>query len=168
MIDPEHLRIAMRKWASGVTLVTACEDSDPHGMTVSSFTSVSLDPPLILVSLAVDTRTHSMVRNAGAFAVSILAEDQRLLADRFAGLIPDGGDRFAKLDYTTGESGSPILSDCLAYFDCRVVGAHTEGTQTIFIGRVLEARVVREGRPLLYFNRAYHQLGEKHVQEPSE
>jgi flavin reductase (DIM6/NTAB) family NADH-FMN oxidoreductase RutF len=157
-VDPEILRSVMRRWATGVTLVTAHDGRRPHGMTVSSFTSVSLDPALILVSLETTTETHRMVQESGAFGVSILAEGQEDLAERFSGRVADGDDRFAGVSYKTAATGAPIPEGALAFLDCRVVAAHPAGTHTLFIGQVEAAGFRQDGRPLLYYDRDYRRL----------
>lgn len=159
-IDSNRLRAIMRKWASGVSLVTTRHGDRIHGMTVSSFASLSLDPPLVLVSLERTTRTHQMVTESETFAVAILAADQRELSDRFAGLTPDDMDRFEDVDYTAAASGSPIPEGCLAFMECRVTAIHDAGTHSVFIGEVLTGEVLRDGTPLLYFNQSYRQVDE--------
>jgi len=148
----------MRQWATGVTLVTATDAHGPHGMTVSSFTSVSLDPPLILVALERGARTHQMVEDVGHFAVVILRAEQRELAERFAGGVDDGGSRFEGVAYDLTAGGAPVPSDPLAYLDCQVVEAHPAGTHTVFLGLVTDGRAARAGSPLLYYNRNYRRL----------
>jgi flavin reductase (DIM6/NTAB) family NADH-FMN oxidoreductase RutF len=159
MLSGEELRVLMRNWATGVTLVTARDGRGPHGMTVSSFTSVSLEPPRILVSLERATRTHAMVEESGAFGVVILEEGQVDLAERFAGRIGDGEDRFAGLDHDLTPGGIPIPRVSLAWFECRVAQAFSAGTHTLFIGEVVGGRQEREAHPLVYFQRDYHRLG---------
>jgi len=158
LIEPESLRHIMRQWATGVSLVTSVADGFPHGMTVTSFTSVSLQPAIILVSLEKSTRTHRMVERGKVFAVALLAEDQQDLADRFAGRIADNEDRFAGLTYTSAASGAPIPAGCLAYLDCRVAATYSAGTHTLFLGEVLAGEVRRQAPPLLYYDRAYRSL----------
>jgi flavin reductase (DIM6/NTAB) family NADH-FMN oxidoreductase RutF len=157
-VNAEELRGVMRQWATGVSLVTAQDGGRPHGMTVSSFTSLSLEPPLVMVSLENTARTHQMVTESGAFAVSILDEGQEDLADRFAGRIPDGEDRFAGLTYRTALTGSPLPEGALAYLDCEVVSAQPAGTHTVFVGRVVASGVRPGGQPLLYYDRNYRHL----------
>jgi flavin reductase (DIM6/NTAB) family NADH-FMN oxidoreductase RutF len=157
-VHAEELRGVMRQWATGVTLVTAQDGGKPHGMTVSSFTSISLDPPLVLVSLENTARTHRLVRESGAFVVAILEASQQDLADRFAGRIPDGEDRFEGLEYETARTGSPIPQGALAYLDCEVVEGQPAGTHTVFIGRVVASGVRPGGKPLLYYDRSYRRL----------
>src|SRR5512139_2706393 len=116
-VDPEFLRSVMRNWATGVTVVATALEGVRHGMTVSSFTSVSLDPPLVLVSLERATHTHRLLEQSGCFSVTVLGEGQQDISDRFAGRQPDGDDRFAGLDTFTLVSGAPFISGGLAYFD---------------------------------------------------
>lgn len=148
----------LRLWASGVTVVTCQHAEVLHGMTVSAFASVSLEPPQVSVNIEQRTRTHRLMAEAGSFAVCILAAGQESLARRFGGELPDDSDRFAGLDYEWGELGHPLLNGCLAALECRIVGAHPAGTHTVFIGEVLSARADPAGAPLLYFNRKYREL----------
>jgi len=158
MLSGEDLRALMRNWATGVTLVTARDGQGPHGMTVSSFTSVSLEPPCILVSLERGTRTHAMVEAEGLFGVSILDEDQTELAERFAGRIGDGEDRFAGLEYDLTPAGVPIPRRTLAWLECRVMQSFPAGTHTLFVGEVLSGRQTTDARPLVYYQRDYRRL----------
>ncbi len=156
-LDPEQLRLAMRAWSSGVTVVTAAHDGEQHGMTVSSFTSVSLEPPLIIISLHTESRTHRLVHAAGAFAVSILSADQRAVSDRFAGRTDDE-DRFVGLDTETLVTGAPAIKNALARFDCRVTQIISAGMNTIFLAEVVAARSNGDGQPLVYHDRKYWNL----------
>lgn len=157
-VDPDALREAMRQWATGVVIVTATHHGVTHGMTVSSFTSVSLTPPQVLISLAQNTRTHSLVRDSRRFGVSILGAGQAEISDRFAGRIPDEHDRLEGLKTLSLVSGTPMLADSIAQFDCRVIATFTSGTHTLFIGAVLAAQSREDAKPLLYYNRGYHTL----------
>lgn len=158
--DPEALRRAMRQWATGVAIVTATHNGISHGMTVSSFTSVSLTPPQVLISLAQNTRTHALVRESRAFGVTLLAQGQEALSDRFAGRTPDDQDRLAGLNTFTLETGAPLLEGGLAHFDCRVIATFASGTHTLFIGAVLAAQSQPQADPLLYYDRAYRRLAQ--------
>jgi flavin reductase (DIM6/NTAB) family NADH-FMN oxidoreductase RutF len=160
-INPTTLRDALRFWTTGVTIVSAAQDGRSHGMTANSFTSLSLEPPLVLVSLEKRTRTHDLVQQAGAYAVSVLAQDQQSISDRFAGRDSENSQRFADLDTFELQTGSPILSAALAYFDCEVDSTHDAGTHTLFVGRVV-ALGQQEGQPpLVYFNRDYRKLTDR-------
>lgn len=157
-VDAEAMKQSMRQWATGVTVVSAAFQGDRHGMTVSSFTSVSLEPPLVLVSLQVDTRTCQLVEASGHFGVTVLDQNQQDLSDRFAGRMPETSDRFADLDHFQLSSGVPFIPGGLAYFDCQVVAAHAAGNHIIFIGQVQTTLSGEVGRPLVYHNRGYRHL----------
>lgn len=159
-INPDTLRDALRFWATGVAIVAAAHEGQRHGMTANSFTSLSLDPPLVLVSLEKRTCTHELVSRSGAYAVSVLPQDLEALSSRFAGRQSEDSDRFAGVETSTRRTGSPILKDALAFFDCRVESAHDAGTHTIFVGQVLVAGLAESQPPLLYFNRGYRRLAE--------
>lgn len=159
--DPNALRDALRFWTTGVTIVAAKHEDVLHGMTVNSFTSISLEPPLVMVSLEKVTRTHGFVQASGAFAVTILAADQRTLSDRFAGRETENEDRFKGVESFALETGSPILAAGLAFFDCRIRSAHSAGTHTLFVGEVLASGFPsgdERPAPLVYFNRNYRGL----------
>ena len=158
-VSPDELRCAMRQWATGVTVVTAQHDGQRHGMTANSFTSISLEPPLVLISLERVTRTHDLVSQACAFGVTILSQEQRDVSDIFAGRHTELTDRFAGLETFTLQSGAPFLAGGLAHFDCHVVATYEAGTHTVFIGEVMAVRYL-SGDPLVYYNRGYRQLGE--------
>ena len=154
-VEADLLRQAMRFWVTGVTVVTASHRGIQHGMTVSSFTSLSLTPPQVLVSLAQNTRTHDLVTRSRSFGISILSTEQRDISDRFAGRVADELDRMAGLETFTMTTGAPMIAGGLAHLDCHVVTTLGSGTHTIFIGEVLEARNAGAGEPLVYFNRDY-------------
>jgi flavin reductase (DIM6/NTAB) family NADH-FMN oxidoreductase RutF len=158
VLDPEQLRQSMRAWTSGVTIVTASHAGEQHGMTVSSFTSVALEPPLIIISLQTASRTHSLIAQANAFAVTILAEGQQEISDRFAGRIVDTEDRLAGLETETLVTGAPFIKGGLAYLDCKVMQSISIGTNTLFLAEVVAARGNGEGQPLVYHDRKYHKL----------
>ncbi|GAB4503882.1 MAG: flavin reductase family protein [Anaerolineales bacterium] len=159
-LDPEQLRQVMRAWASGVTVVTAQYGEEWHGMTVSSFTSIALQPPLVAVSLQMTSRTHRLVSQAGAFAVTILAEDQREISERFAGRLSDQAERLAGLATQTLVTGAPLLEGGLAWLDCRVTQTIPAGGNTLFLAEVVAAQQRKKGRPLLYHQRHYTRLAE--------
>jgi flavin reductase (DIM6/NTAB) family NADH-FMN oxidoreductase RutF len=157
-VDAKTLRHAMRQWATGVAVITSAHEGVSHGMTASSFTSVSLAPPQVLISLALTTRTYKLVKASRIFGVSVLAAGQEALSDLFAGRVSDSEDRLAGLATFTLVTGAPLLRDTLANLDCRVIATFTSGTHTLFIGEVLAAHNVDSGDPLIYFERAYRSL----------
>lgn len=159
-VDPERLRAIMRHWSTGICIVSASEHGHVHGMTVNSFTSVTLEPPLVLVSLERITRTHGMVERTGAFAVSILHDGQQALSERFAGRDTEHAERFDGVATHTHSSGAPVLDDCLATLDCRVVAQHVVGTHSLFLGEALAGEAHNHRPPLLYFRRDYRRVAD--------
>lgn len=158
ILDPEQLRQAMRAWSSGVTIVTASHAGEQHGMTVSSFTSVALEPPLIIISLQTNSRTHDLIAQANTFAVTVLADGQQEVSDLFAGRFSDVEDRLAGIETETLVTGVPFIKGGLAYLDCRVSQAIAAGTNTLFLAEVVAARGNGAGKPLVYHDRKYHKL----------
>ncbi len=157
-LDSHVLRQVMRQWATGVTIVTAANGNERGGMTVSSFTSVSLEPPTVLVCLNKATFTHQLVKQSGAYAISMLAADQEALSNRFAGLEPEVIDRFNGLAVTMAVTGSPLLPGALAWLDCHVTESMDTSTHTIFVAEVDYAHIDPEAVPLVYHNRGYRLL----------
>ncbi len=161
-VDPQQLRITMRLWTSGVTVVTAALNGKRAGVTASSFTSVSLNPPLILVCLYKNTEIAHTVIEAGHFAVSILGEGQSEISEQFAGhnrALPKDADRFYNIATSSQITGAPILTDAIAWVDCQVHAAHDGGTHWIIVGEVLAAgRRDDDPKPLVYYNRAYRSI----------
>ena len=160
-LDPEQLRHAMRAWTTGVAVVTAQHDGQRYGMTVNSFTSISLDPPLVSVALKNMTRTYDLVSKSNQFSVTILASHQRELSDRFAGKFPHIHDRFDGVETETLTLPAPLIKGGMAYFNCRVKDAFLVGENTLFVAEVIAARGDGQGDALAYHNRVYWQLGQQ-------
>jgi len=157
-LDPEQLRHAMRAWTTGVAVVTAIYEGQQYGMTVNSFTSISLEPPLVSVALKQLTHTHDLVVKSNEFAVTILSSEQKELSDIFAGKVPHIHDRFDSLETETMVTPAPLIKGGMAYFNCRVVNAIPVGENTLFVAEVIAARGEGEGNPLVYHNRVYWNL----------
>jgi flavin reductase (DIM6/NTAB) family NADH-FMN oxidoreductase RutF len=150
--DTRQFRNALGRFASGVTVVTTCYQGQKHGMTANAFVSVSLAPPLVLVSLDNRASMHRILPEAGRYGVSVLTEDQETLSNHFAGHTVEGLHiRF------TERQGMPLLEDAVAYFVVRVVDAHPAGDHTLYIGLV-EHFEARDGRPLLFYAGKYQQV----------
>lgn len=150
-LDPRALRNAFGAFATGVTVVTTRQpDGTPRGFTANSFTSVSLDPPLVLWCPSKASARFSAFTAAGHYAIHVLAADQFDLCHRFARA---GGD-FAGLDPGTTPEGLPLLSGCIARFDCAAHAVHDGGDHAILVGRVLRAFVC-QGKPLLFWHGRY-------------
>jgi flavin reductase (DIM6/NTAB) family NADH-FMN oxidoreductase RutF len=157
-LDPEKLRHAMRAWTTGVAIVTAIHEGKQYGMTVNSFTSISLEPPLILVTLRKLTRTHDLVVKSGMFAVTILTAEQKELSERFAGKLPGVTDRFDGVQTERLFSDIPVFKSGMAYLHCRVANSMPVGENTLFVAEVLAAHSEGDGDPLVYHNREYWKL----------
>jgi 3-hydroxy-9,10-secoandrosta-1,3,5(10)-triene-9,17-dione monooxygenase reductase component len=154
--QPVDLRLAMRYFASAVTVVTgALETGELFGLTVSAFTSVSLDPPLVLICIRNESSATALFRKSMKYCVNILAEDQRPIAEKFS-LTGEGG-RFQDLDYKTGKGGSPIIQNTIGFIDCKIVNVIPAGDHTLFIGEATDV-YAEEKNPLLYLNRHYVKL----------
>jgi len=154
-VTDELLRSAMRHWTSGVSIVTSRLDTEQRGLTANSLTSISLNPPLICVTLAARTRTHALTAQTGTFAVTILAATQADLAARFAGDIPEMGERFAGLETFTLETGCPLITGGMAWMDCRVAFMYPMKSATLFVGELTAAKAVEAGEPLVYHHRTF-------------
>jgi len=155
-VDPNQFKSALKLWASGVTVVTAQSAQGAKGMTATSFSSVSLDPPQILVCLNQHTDTGAVVLQEKRFAVNILRADQEAVSNRFAGGSTQE-ERFAGVDWQIGDYGTPVLSCALASLECKIVNQILAGTHWIVIGDVQNV-ICREGEPLLYYHSAYRYL----------
>ncbi|HEY7385968.1 MAG TPA: flavin reductase family protein [Beijerinckiaceae bacterium] len=147
VIDQRHLRHALGRFATGVTVITTrTAEGKLEGLTANSFSAVSLDPPLVLWSLRRNASSLSSFSDSGYFAVNVLAANQCDLSRHFA---TPSKDRFAGTDYAVGLGGCPLLPDCLASFECSTEHTVTGGDHIIFIGRVLRA-TYRDGEPLIF------------------
>jgi flavin reductase (DIM6/NTAB) family NADH-FMN oxidoreductase RutF len=156
-IDSDQFKKALQHWASGVTVVTTRSKSfGIQGMTVSAFSSVSVEPPQVLVCVNRAVATGEGIGESGVFAVNILSAGQAVVSNMFAG----GGsheDRFASVAWETGEIGAPLLAESLVSLECRVVEQMVAGTHWIVIGEVQRA-VLRDGEPLLYYKAGYRHI----------
>ncbi|WP_210386875.1 flavin reductase family protein [Ectothiorhodospira sp. PHS-1] len=155
--DDRFFRDALGRFATGITVIT-CRDpgtGQPQGFTANSFSSLSLDPPLVLFSLRREAQCLPAFLGSGAFAVNVLAHDQMEVSARFASSDPD---RWAGIEHAVWSTGAPILPEMLASFECRTVATHEGGDHVIFIGEVLALSTPREAPPLLYFRGAYQTL----------
>lgn len=161
MVDPAIFRDVMAQWPSGVTIVTTLDaDGERKGMTASSFSSVSADPPLVSVCLDRNLYTHKLISESGVFGVNVLAKDQMEVARRFAGMVKDVEDRFEGESWTIAETGVSLLDSALGWVDCRVLYEYEGGSHTIFVGEVVAAHNARRSAPLLYHSRGWGQFAD--------
>jgi flavin reductase (DIM6/NTAB) family NADH-FMN oxidoreductase RutF len=149
-LDTARFRQVLGHFCTGVTVIAAVDSAGtPSGFTAQSFTSVSLDPPLVSFSPSTASSTWPKIQAAGHFCVSILAEDQEVLCRTFAA---SGADKFKGVGWWPAPAtGSPVMLDALAWVDCRIEEVHPAGDHLIVVGRVLTLKVQREGKPLLFY-----------------
>ncbi len=157
-ISPDEFRHVLSHFASGVTVVTTWDaDGRPTGLTASAFTSVSLEPPLILICVDHKAQSYPALRANSRFAVNILAAEHEAVSRRFA---VTSADKFDAVAYRPGPLGLPLLPEALAHLECRTVHVYPAGDHTIFVGEVEAARA-RDGEPLLYFRGDYTRLDQR-------
>jgi flavin reductase (DIM6/NTAB) family NADH-FMN oxidoreductase RutF len=150
-VESQKFRDALRKFASGTTIVTVVQNGKPHGMTASSFASASLEPPLVVVLLDVASQTRKILAATGQFAVNILGHDQEWMARAFA---EPGEKPFDKLSHRPGLDGIPLIDGAIAWLECNVKEMTNAGDHDIFVGEVLTAEST-ELPPLIHYDRAY-------------
>jgi flavin reductase (DIM6/NTAB) family NADH-FMN oxidoreductase RutF len=154
-VSSEEFRHACGRFATGVAIASVVdENGTAHGLTVSSFTSVSLEPPLILICLGHEVTMIEAFRRASHFGISVLREEDREMSNRFA---TKGHDRFNGVGWHRGNTGAPLIDCALAAFECEVHQRFSSGDHDILVGRVVETRV-EDGPPLIYFASRYRKL----------
>lgn len=153
-IDEGHFKLALSHFASGVTVVTTEHEGRQYGMTVASFASLSLHPPLVLVCIERSVKTHDAIAAAGKYGVSILSSTQADISSRFASR---SDDKFNGIELIEGNLDVPLIKGALTAIECRVYDRLPGGDHTIFIGEVMKIHT-REGDPLLYFRSGYREM----------
>jgi flavin reductase (DIM6/NTAB) family NADH-FMN oxidoreductase RutF len=152
-VDADAFRSALGRFASGVTVITACDaGGGDHGMTASAFCSLSLEPPLILVCVEKIATMHDAIVSCSYFAVNVLTQKQEQIARRFAEV---DGDRFEGIGFTRGANAIPLIDDALAALECRRTAVHDGGDHTIIVGEVESAVWRDDEKPLLYYRGGY-------------
>jgi 3-hydroxy-9,10-secoandrosta-1,3,5(10)-triene-9,17-dione monooxygenase reductase component len=154
-VGPEQFRAVLSRFAAGVTVVTARSGDEIGGMTVSAFSSVAVEPPLVLVCLTVDRPTTTLITESGWYAVNVLAAGQEGISDRFAYV--DAAERFAGVDWEPGPHGLPLLAGTLAQLECRVVDEVAAGDHLVLIGEVVHG-AAHDGEPVVYTRGSYRTL----------
>jgi len=154
-IGEAEFRHVLGHFVSGVTVVTMRNGNAYHGLTVSSFCSLSLQPPLVLVCIDRRYISHELIANAGVFAVNMLAEDDEALSSHFASREPD---KFATVAHHLGQTGVPVLDTALATLECQLVHQYPGGDHSIFVGEVIAANARDDVGPLVYYRSKYHRL----------
>jgi flavin reductase (DIM6/NTAB) family NADH-FMN oxidoreductase RutF len=150
-LSAHEFRNACARFATGVCVLTTCSREGPHGLTVNSFSSLSLDPPLVMVAVSLASAQLSGFESSDCFAVNVLTEEQRSISTRFAQR--DEG-RFTGFRWTPGLSGAPVFDGVLAVIECQTVNRFDAGDHRVLVGEAIAASV-HEGRPLLYYSSGY-------------
>ena len=157
-VSPEDFKGALGSWAAGVTVVTTKHDNMVYGITVSSFSSLSVDPLLVLVCLADSNRLPAMIRDSKHFAISILAEGQDQISSWFSKSGREPVQHFEDFGTVEWHTGSPIITGSVAHLDCELFQAVPGGDHTIMIGKVAGAAFDPTKKPLIYYRRGYRSL----------
>ena len=156
IFTPEKFRQVLSSYPTGVTIVTVKDGEEMRGMTVNSFCSVSLDPPLILICIGKDHITHELIKASRGFAINILRENQKELSERFS-KVDEVGERFRGVSTRVAATGSPILEGCLAFIDCELVAEYSGGDHTIFLARAEAVGSAEDrGKALVFYQGEYH------------
>lgn len=157
-LTKDEFRRLIGCFPTGVTIITMARGNEVRGMTANAVTSVSLDPLLLLICVDKRTITHQFLEEAQAFAVNILAEDQEHVSRALASHDSEDARRLMGHSYRPGQTGSPILDDCVAHIECRVTEIFPGGDHSIFIGQVEAGEVTREAPPLIFHRGKYGRL----------
>jgi flavin reductase (DIM6/NTAB) family NADH-FMN oxidoreductase RutF len=156
-IEKNQLRQVMGHFATGVTIITTVnKEGQLHGLTANAFTSVSLEPPLLLISVDKKAESWPAFEESKVFTVNILGDDQEALSRKFA---VSGGNKFEGVAYRRGGNGAAILEGALAFIECTLYAAYEGGDHSLYLGEIQEA-AVREGKPLVFFRGGYRNLGD--------
>lgn len=154
-MDPRELRNVMGHFATGVTIITTTDKSGkPFGLTANAFTSLSLEPPLVLICVDKKVDCYAYFEESKVFVINFLSEDQEHLSKRFA---TKGIEKFEGVTHRFGKSGPPLLDGAMAHIECKLISGHDGGDHTIYIGEVIDA-ITSSDRPLLFFKGKYYQL----------
>ena len=160
IVDGERLRAVMRHVASPVTVVTFASEAGPRGVTIGSFTSLSLEPPLVCFNLNKESSVYEELTCAEAFVVHILADTQAYLSNHFARSEQTSAEQFASIDHRIDAGGMPRLDGVLAVMSCRRHALFQAGDHTIVVGEVVDVDVAEGAAgPILYYNRSYRGIG---------
>lgn len=158
-ISADELRLRMRRVVSPVTVVTCGSGDNARGITIGSFVSTSLDPPLITFNLARSAQMHELLPFEDRFIVHVLAENQAWLSERFAVPDVDGTEQFRGLDVTYHESGIPVIPDTAMVLDVALYNVFPAGDHSLIVGQIQSTIEASEAAPLVYYNQGYHAVG---------
>ena len=156
MVSKDEFRAAVGHFATGVTVITTVDDNgQPHSMTANSFTSVCLEPPVVLVCVAHGTNTFGFLEKSGRFGVNILRQEQEELGAYFAKR-PEDRQEGVEVSYSPGKDGVPYLDNSMVFLGCHVIGTHVYGDHTIFLGEVEDIQQNEAGQPLMFYRSRWY------------
>jgi flavin reductase (DIM6/NTAB) family NADH-FMN oxidoreductase RutF len=158
MIDSQHFRNVMARIPSAVAVITSKSDAGFHGVTVSSFGSLSLDPPLVFVSISMGINSHERLAATDCFVINVLARDHTFYAEQFSGQTPLADPDFARVPHRIGTLGIPLIDGCLSWIECRHWTQYPGGDHTIFIGEIVDLELGDADDPLIYYDREFVEL----------
>jgi flavin-dependent trigonelline monooxygenase, reductase component len=153
--DAESFKWVMRHYPTGVTVVTSLKEGEPRGITLTAFSGVSAEPPMVSICVNREARSYLYISTSRIFCVNLLSVHQRELAERFSGKVRER--QFEEIGYDVETTGAPVLRDTIGFFDCTVEHEHHGGTHSIFVGLVV-ACAARPGSPLGYYDGRYRSL----------
>lgn len=156
--DSEDFKEAIKKFATGVCVVTTESDGEVNGMTATAISSLSVTPPQVIVCIDKKNHSHSLIKKSSVFAINVLSVNQKESSNIFATPGKAKAEHLLSLETITGPTGSPIIKDSIAFLDCKLISIHDSGDHSIFIGEVVGSGTLSNDPPLLYFNGDYNSL----------
>jgi flavin reductase (DIM6/NTAB) family NADH-FMN oxidoreductase RutF len=158
MVDSELFKNVMARIPTGVAVITSATSDAYHGVTVSSFGSLSLDPPLAYVSILKEINSHDRLLNADGFVINVLAREHTFFAEQFSGQTPLAGPDFDRVPHSLGTLGLPLIDGCLSWIECKQWAQYPAGDHTLFIGEIVDLKLGEADDPLIYFDREFSEL----------
>ncbi len=156
VLERDELKAALSSFASGVTVVTGMHEGAPAGFTCQSFFSVSLEPPLVALSVMATSSTYPTIRTANRIAICVLGEDQQAVSTQFA---RSGTDKWAGIGWQPSPGGAPVIDDCLAWFECEIESEIEAGDHVVVLARITALKAEGgQSAPLLYWDGAYQRF----------
>ena len=159
MVDPQQFKDVMARVPAAVAVVTSATELAYHGVTVSAFGPLSLEPPLAYVSILKEINSHDRLLQAEGFVINVLARQQTFYAEQFSGQTPLAEPDFARVPHTLGALGIPLIEGCISWIECRPWATYEGGDHTLFVGEIVELELGQADDPLIYYNREFVELG---------
>ncbi len=158
VVDSQQFKDVMARIPTGVAVITSVSDGAFHGVTVSSFGALSLDPPLACVSILKEINSHQRLLRADGFVINVLAREHTFFAEQFSGQTPLADPDFARVPHRLGALGAPLIDGCISWIECRPWAQYPAGDHTLFIGEIVDLSLGNSVDPLVYFDREFVEL----------